>query len=434
MAKWIAWLVLAGWLLTPQARAEVLLGSDVLARMDFAPLKGKRVGLLTNPSGINGRGNPVLDVLRKAKGVQLVALFAAEHGIYGTISAGREFSDSVDARTRLPVYSLYAPGPVRCPTPAMLKGIDVLVYDIQDTGIRSYTFISTMGLAMEACGAAKVEFMVLDRPNPLGGLRAEGPILDSKFRSFVGQWPVPYIYGLTCGELARMINGEGWITNRCRLSVIPMSGWQRSMVWSRTGLKWVPTSPNVPSGETPMYLASTGILGELGGLNLGGGTPYRFQCFSAPWLNASATTKTLNNYRLSGVAFRPLRYQKTSGEWVSGVKLDITDASRSPLMSLNIHIWDAVKRTSGRDLFREAQKAGRSFNMFDKVIGTDQVRRSMEKGQSSTTIVAAWKNGESQFQARRQKYLIPAYGPDTLVTTAVSRGATSQKSNKTTPR
>lgn len=434
MARWIAWLVLVGWLVAPHVRAEVLLGSDVLARMDFAPLKGKRVGLLTNPSGINGRGSTVLEVLRKAKGVHLVALFAAEHGIYGTIPAGSEFANSTDTRTGLPVFSLYGPGPIRRPTPAMLKGIDVLVYDIQDTGIRSYTFISTMGLAMEACGAAKVEFMVLDRPNPLGGLRAEGPILDSKFRSFVGQWPVPYIYGLTCGELARMINGEGWITNRCRLSVIPMSGWQRSMVWSRTGLKWIPTSPNVPNGETPMYLASTGILGELGGLNLGGGTPYRFQCFSAPWLNAATASKTLNNYSLSGVAFRPLRYRKPSGEWVSGVKLDITDASRSPLMSLNIHIWDAIKRTSGRDLFHEAQKAGHSFNMFDKVIGTDQVRRSMEKGDRSASIVASWKSGEAQFRTRRQKYLIPSYGQDLSVAPVKTQSPAPGKTIKTTSR
>jgi uncharacterized protein YbbC (DUF1343 family) len=434
MAKWIAWLVLAGWLVAPQVRAEVMLGSDVLAQMNFAPLKGKRVGLLTNPSGINRRGNSMIDELRKAKGVQLVALFAAEHGIYGTIPAGREFTSSIDARTRLPIYSLYGPGPIRRPTPAMLQGIDTLVYDIQDTGIRSYTYISTMGLAMEACGAANVEFMVLDRPNPLGGLRAEGPMLDNNFRSFVGQWSVPYIYGLTCGELARMINGEGWITNRCRLSVIPMTGWQRSMVWNRTGLKWTPTSPNVPNGETPMYLASTGILGELGGLNLGGGTPYRFQCFSAPWLNASTTSKTLNNYRLPGVAFRPMRYQKSSGEWVQGVKIDITNASQSPLMCLNLHIWDAIKRTSGRDLFQEAQKSGHSFNMFDKVIGTDQVRRSMERGQSSAFIVATWKNGESQFRARRQKYLIPSYGQNVMATHSKTQTPTPKKNLKTTSR
>ena len=432
MARWIAWLVLAGWLMAPQARAEVMLGSDVLAQMNFAPLKGKRVGLLTSPSGINQRGNPTIDVLRKAKGVQLVALFAAEHGIYGTIPAGREFASSIDARTGLPVYSLYAPGPIRRPTPAMLQGIDTLIYDIQDTGIRSYTYISTMGLAMEACGAANVEFMVLDRPNPLGGLRAEGPMLDHNFRSFVGQWSVPYIYGLTCGELARMINGEGWITNRCRLAVIPMTGWQRSMVWNRTGLKWVPTSPNVPNGETPMYLASTGILGELGGLNLGGGTPYRFQCFSAPWLNAATTSKTLNSYQLRGVAFRPMSYQKTSGEWVQGVKIDITNTSQSPLMCLNLHIWDAIKRTSGRDLFREAQKSGHSFNMFDKVIGTDQVRRSMERGQSSSFIVASWKNGETQFRARRQKYLIPGYGQDVTIAALKAQIPAAKKSIKTT--
>src|SRR6266700_1832382 len=202
--------LLAGVLtLAPAASAEVQLGSEVLAANGFKELQGKRVGLITNPCGINRSGESAIDLLRNAPGVRVVALFEPEHGVYGDVKAGENIRDKTDQRTGLPVHSLY--GATRKPTLAMLKGLDALVYDLQDTGVRSYTFISTMGLAMEACAEAGVEFVVLDRPNPLGGERVEGPMVDDRFRSFVGQWNIPYAYGMTCGELAQMINGEGWI-------------------------------------------------------------------------------------------------------------------------------------------------------------------------------------------------------------------------------
>src|SRR6185503_4010549 len=201
--------------------ARVWLGNEVLELQRFEVLRGKKIGLITNPSGSNSHRRSTVDVLRAAPGVRLVALFGAEHGLTGEAAAGQEVKDSFDHNTGLPVYSLYGPGPTRKPTPRMLKGLDALVYDIQDTGCRAYTFISTMGLAMEACAEAGIEFIVLDRPNPTGGLRVEGPRLKNAFRSFVGQWDIPYVYGLTCGELALMINGEGWIKKPCRLSVVP---------------------------------------------------------------------------------------------------------------------------------------------------------------------------------------------------------------------
>src|SRR5216117_1726851 len=228
--------------LVPVVSAQVQLGSDVLAANGFRELQGKRVGMITNPSGVNRNGESTIDLLRNAPGVKLVALLGPEHGVYGDVKAGENIRDKTDQRTGLPVHSLY--GATRKPTPAMLKGLDALVYDLQDTGVRSYTFISTMGLAMEACAQARVEFVVLDRPNPLGGERVEGPMLDERSRSFVGQWKLPYAYGMTCGELARMINGEGWIKSPCKLTVIPMKGWHRLMVWRDTGLAWAPTSPN----------------------------------------------------------------------------------------------------------------------------------------------------------------------------------------------
>lgn len=193
-------------------------GCEVLAEGGFRELQGKRVGLIANQTSVDAGGVPTWQRLRRAPGVQLVALFAPEHGLAGDIPAGKEFTNATHAPTGLPVYSLYGPGPTRKPTPAMLRGLDVLVYDLQDTGLRAYTYISTLGLAMEACGAAGVEFVVLDRPNPLGGVRVEGPGVAPAFRSFVGQWNIPVVYGLTPGELARMINGEGWINPRCRLS------------------------------------------------------------------------------------------------------------------------------------------------------------------------------------------------------------------------
>ena len=222
--------------LIPVAVAEVQLGSEAFAATGFRELQGKQVGLITNPSGVNRKGESTIDLLLHAAGLKLIALFGPEHGVYGDVKAGESIAERTDRRTGLPVHSLY--GATRKPTPAMLKVLDALVYDLQDTGVRSYTFISTMGLAMEACAEAGVEFFVLDRPNPLGGERVEGPMVDDRFRSFVGQWNIPYVYGMTCGELARMINGEGWIKAPCHLTVIPMNGWRRAMVWRDTGLPW----------------------------------------------------------------------------------------------------------------------------------------------------------------------------------------------------
>src|ERR1035437_126580 len=208
-------------------RGEVKLGNEVLAAEQFKVLQGKRVGLLTNPSGVNRHLVSTIDVLRAAPGVKLVGLFGPEHGVYGAVGAGDTVADTTDARTGLPAYSLY--GKTFRPTPEMLAGLDAIVYDLQDTGCRSYTFVSSMGVAMEACAEAGVEFVVLDRPDPLGGQRIEGPMLEASFRSHVGYWNVPYVYGLTCGELARMINGEGWIKKPCKLTVVPMKGWKRAM-------------------------------------------------------------------------------------------------------------------------------------------------------------------------------------------------------------
>ena len=390
------------------SRAEVRLGNEVLARSNFKALQGKRVGLITNPSGVSRNLDSTIDVLRAAPGVKLVALFGPEHGIYGDVSAGDKVENRIDARTGLPVYSLY--GKTYKPTPEMLQGLDALVYDLQDTGCRSYTFISTMGVSMAACADAGVEFVVLDRPNPLGGLRVEGPMLREGFRSFVSRWNVPYVYGLTCGELALMINGEGWITNRCKLTVVPMQGWKRSMVWRDTGLPWVPTSPHVPHGESPLFQVATGMLGEIGGVSTGIGYTLPFQCVAAPDLDPHKTAELLNGYKLPGVKFHPITYQPYyftfTNQMAGGVQIFFTDPAHAPLTAINFYVLEALKTLANRDLFAEAIKRNKSFSMFDKVNGTDATRKALQAGTPAAGIVASWKPGEEAFRKERKKYLL----------------------------
>jgi uncharacterized protein YbbC (DUF1343 family) len=391
----------------PRAR-EVKLGNEVLAERKFADLTGKRVGLITNPSGVNRQLESTIEVLRTAPGVKLVALFGPEHGIYGDVPAGDKVESRVDQRTGLPAHSLY--GATHKPTPEMLKGLDALVYDLQDTGCRSYTFISTMGVSMEACAEAGIEFVVLDRPNPLGGERIEGPLVEEKFRSFVSKWDVPYVYGLTCGELARMINGRGWIKQPCKLTVVPMKGWKRSMVWRDTSLPWVPTSPHVPHGESPLFQVATGMLGEIGGVSTGIGYTLPFQCIAAPGLDPHQLAELLNAYKLPGVRFNPMTYKPYyfafKDELIGGVEIYFTEPSRAPLTAINFYALEALKKQAGRDLFAEAVKANKSFSMFDKVNGTDAIRKALQAGTTAGQIVASWGPSEDTFRKQRKKYLL----------------------------
>ena len=407
MRALIRFAFLAGVLaLASVAPAQVQPGSEVLAANGFKELQGKRVGLITNPSGVNRNGESTIDLLRHAPGVKLVALFGPEHGVNGDVKAGERIAERTDTRTGLPVHSLY--GATRKPTPAMLKGLDALVYDLQDTGVRSYTFISTMGLAMEACAEADVEFVVLDRPNPLGGERVEGPMVDEAFRSFVGQWNIPYAYGMTCGELARMINGEGWIRKPCKLTVIPMDGWRRSMVWRDTGLRWVPSSPNVPRADSPLYYAATGLFGELAGgsgASIGARLKRPFECVIAPWLDARRMSVAMNSFGLRGIGF-PTFSVAPEGQRLQGVLLKMNDPVRAPLVAVNFYLLEGIERASGRDLFAEAVKRKKDFQMFDKVCGTDEIRRQLKAGKTAAEIVESWQAGEEAFRQKRQKYLL----------------------------
>lgn len=402
------WVFAAACLLNACA-ANVKLGNEVLAQQKFKALAGKRVGLITNPSGVNSQLESTIDVLRAAPGVKLVALYGPEHGVYGDAWAGDKVDSNVDPRTGIVVHSLY--GKTHKPTPEMLKGLDALVYDLQDTGCRSYTFVSTMGVAMEACAENGVEFVVLDRPNPLGGERIEGRLVEKEqYRSFVSKWDVPYVYGLTCGELARMINGEGWIKKKCQLTVIPLQGWKRSMVWRDTGLPWVPTSPHVPNDESALFQVATGMIGEIGGASTGIGYPLPFQCVAAPGVDKHKFAEVLNAYHLPGVKFVPVSYKpyyfSFSNQPIAGVQIYFTDPRRAPLTAINFYAMEALKQVAGRDLFDEAVKANKKFDMFDKVNGTDATRQALQAGRSAAEIVGSWQETEQRFRERRRPYLL----------------------------
>lgn len=389
-------------------------GIEVLRDREFRGLVGKRVGLVTNPSGVDHLLNSTVDILYNAPGVELVALYGPEHGVRGDIYAGDHVKDSRDEATGLPVYSLY--GATRKPTKEMLQGIDIMVYDIQDVGVRSYTFISTLGLVMEACGELGIEVMVLDRPNPLGGNKIEGCYVEPGFYSFVSQYEIPYVYGLTVGELAMMINEEGMNKGqkgtqepaRCKLTVVPMKGWTRDMLYEDTGLPWVLPSPNIPFKDTPMYYAAAGICGELAGfMNIGIGYTLPFQLFGATWLDPDKLKEKLDSYGLPGISFRTIWYKPFSGsqqgKLVRGLQYFFTDYENARLTDTQFYVMQAVA-----ELYpdKKAFEVISGYGLFDKVCGTDYVRTEFKKRYNVTDIIEYWRKDEEDFRTLSQRYHI----------------------------
>jgi len=386
---------------------KVETGLEVLAKENFREIHGKRVGLITNPTGVDSNLRSAIDILYSAKGVRLTALYSPEHGIRGEFAAGESVGSVSDKVTGLPVYSLY--GKTRKPAPEMLKGIDVLVYDIQDIGSRSYTFISTLGLAMEAAAENNIEFIVLDRPNPLGGNRMEGPLTRPAFTSFVSQFPIPYVHGMTAGELAAYLNGEGLLKDgiKCRLKVIKMNGWQRNMLFGETGLIWVPSSPHIPYSQSTLYYPATGIFGELYVASIGVGYTLPFQLFATEWFDADSLSRNLNSLYLPGIIFRPVHYKPyysvSSGKMVNGVQIHITDATSAPLSLIQFYIMqEAHKLWPLKDIFSMCDKS--RLAMFDKVCGTDQVRIEFSKTYSVSSILELWYDEIPAFRKRAEKY------------------------------
>ncbi len=384
-------------------------GLENLMRDNFAILKGKRVGLVTNPTGVDRYLRSTVDILFNAPDVKLVALYGPEHGVRGEFTAGEYIDSEKDPSTGLPVYSLY--GKTRKPTKEMLQGIDIIVYDIQDIGSRSYTFISSMGLLMEAAAENNIPVVVLDRPNPLGGIRMEGAITRPGFFSFVSQFAIPYIHGLTVGELAMLLNGEGMLANgvKCDLQVVKMSGWSRIMYFEETGLPWVLSSPHVPHKDSPLFYPATGIAGELYAVSIGVGYTIPFQTFAAEWINADTLAGRLNNLSLPGVIFRPIHYKPyystLQGKMVHGVQIHLTDPSVAPLSLLQFYIMqEAHSLWPDKNLFEMCDPSRHS--MFDKVCGTDEVRKVFTKSFRVSDIMGLWTNDIPGFRKTASKYFL----------------------------
>jgi uncharacterized protein YbbC (DUF1343 family) len=390
--------------------ASVQLGIDLLASGKYDHLlKGQRVGLITNQTAINKEMTGSIALVKqhaRKGGFTLAALFAPEHGLYGASHANEQIIDGRDP-DGIPIFSLH--GKTKRPTKEMLKQVDVLLFDIQDIGSRSYTYISTLFYAMEEAAKHGVRVVVLDRPNPINGLTIDGPMMQEKWRSFVGYIDVPYCHGMTVGELARYFNGENKIG--CQLDIIPMQGWKRGMTFSETGLTWIPTSPHIPEADSVWYYPTTGILGEISMVSIGIGYPLPFKIVGAPWIDADSFAQKLNAQKFPGVHFHPFHFQPFYGPYSKqechGALIVITDHAQYLPVSTQ-YLLIGMLKSMYPQLFKEAlHKTSHRKEMFSKVNGTDEIWRLMEE---EPFIV--WKLKEVDtvkrelFKKKRIKYLL----------------------------
>jgi uncharacterized protein YbbC (DUF1343 family) len=382
----------------------VMPGVEVLLRDSLQLLQGKRVGLITNPSGRDRSARSTIDLLHRAPGVKLVALFGPEHGLRGTAEAGAKVASSVDSATGVPIYSLY--GDIRVPTPEMLDKIDVLVYDIQDVGARVYTFQWTMVLSAEAAAKAGKPFIVLDRPDPIRADRFGGGVLDTTQRSFVGQFPVALRYGLTPGELLRYLVGTGQV--KANVTVVPMDGYRRSMWFEETGIPWVNPSPNLRDMDATLLYTGT-VFFEGTNLSEGRGTDRPFRVVGAGWLDdAGAIASALNAEKLPGVSFDSTSRtiaegQKWAGQTIPMIEVKVTDRDQVEPVSVGVHLLQAIYARHSRDWEWRASH-------FDRLAGTDALRKAILSDTTGTASIEAllerWKEESRQFGESVRPYLI----------------------------
>lgn len=390
---------------TPATRAEVLPGVEVLCSEYAAALRGKRVGIVTNPTGVDRALVSTIDRVRALPGVTVVRLFAPEHGLRGAYAAGASVDESRDPVSGLPIVSLF--GASRRPSPASLQGLDIVLYDIQDIGHRSYTFVSTLTYLMEACARAGVEVWVLDRPVPGGGAQFGGPMLDPANTSFVGVMNVPACYGLTPGEWARLVQVER--LPRLRLRVVPLRGWRRAMNYGELGWVWVPPSEHIPRWESAQFYAMTGTLGERGVVSEGVGTPLPFEQVGAPWIDGPALERALSGLRLPGVrfratAFRP-RYGTCAGEVCQGVQIHLMDAQACDPGRVS----DALMRTlaklyPARGIFKA--DASETYHMFLLTLGDSAYARALATGGGFEAVDARIAAAHAEYLERIRKILL----------------------------
>jgi uncharacterized protein YbbC (DUF1343 family) len=382
-------------------------GLDVLLHDRAGLLTGRRVALLAHQASVDARLTHAAVLLSGLRGARLVRLFAPEHGLWGAAQDHAIIRTTRDPVTHLPVISLY--GERREPSPSMLRGIEVLVIDLQDVGSRYYTFQWTMALAMRACGRAGIDVVVVDRPNPLGGTLVEGNVPDPAFVSFVGLYPLPARPGLTMGEIAAYLNERHGLG--CRLTVVPMRGWRRAMAWADTGLPWVAPSPNMPTPDTALVYPG-GCLYEGTTLSEGRGTTRPFEWVGAPWLDAHALATALTAARLPGVAFRPARFVPTFHKWArrvcDGVQVHVTDAARFKPFLSGIAVIAAARRLAPRAFAwrRPPYEFEHERLPIDILFGTDAVRRAIESGLRLADIERAWQPALRAWMRTRSPYLL----------------------------
>lgn len=382
---------------------RVLLGNENFLQNYLHLVRGKKVALLTNPSGVNHNLQSSADVFMAHQDINLVALFGPEHGIRGAVYAGAHIENETDPHTGLPVYSLY--GKQRKPTAEMLQNVDVILVDIQDIGVRAYTYIYTMARVMEAAAQFNKEVIVLDRPNPLGGEQVEGNLVEPGFFSFVGLYPIPYRHGMTIGELAKLFNNEYDI--HCNLTVVPLKNWKRNMLWGDTGLLWVPTSPHVPHWQTVLFMSTTGTIGELHVLSEGVGYTSPFELIGAPWIDSYTFARALNELHLPGIRFRPLYYKPYyglfKGDVCQGVQLHITDAHTYNSYTTGLYILQTAMHLYPQ---QEILSGKARIKVFNKVLGCEWISRDLLNHIDVSEIQKKWQPALQEFLNMRQKYLL----------------------------
>lgn len=390
-----------------QPRYIVRTGLDRLLEEKLDGLKGKRIGLVTNQTGITRELISNIDALTSAKGVNLVALFAPEHGLKGCEQAGESIGSYKDPKTGIKLYSLY--GETRKPTPQMLENIDLLLFDIQDIGARFYTYISTLKNVLEGTAESGVKVLVLDRPNPITGYKVEGAVLDTAFSSFVGIAPIPIRHGMTVGELALMFNDI--FSLNAEIEVLKMDGWQRDMWFDDTGLPWVAPSPNMPNLETAIVYPGICFL-EGTNISEGRGTTKPFLNLGAPWTDGDELAKILNSKGLPGVKFRSTAFiptfSKYQGERCEGVEIYVLDRDEFQPIRTGLEIIASVKKLYPEEFeWRKwHSQQNKEFYLVDRLIGTDKVRKALDRGVAVEKIVQEWREPLNAFNKNREKYLL----------------------------
>jgi uncharacterized protein YbbC (DUF1343 family) len=392
---------------TSSNAAPVRFGLDVFLADIPAWAVGKRIGLITNHTGIDRAGRNNIDLLRSRSDVKLVALFAFEHGLRGDAPPGQPIASSVDSSSGLPIYSLY--GEVNKPTPTMLEGVDILIYDVQDVGARPYTRVSTMALSMKAAAEKGIPFVVLDRPNPLGGVAMEGPVLEPAFSSFVGMYSIPLRHGMTVGELARLYNAREHID--ADLRVVPAQGWRRAERFASTGLPWVGTSPNIKTLDAALLYPGT-VLIEGTNLSEGRGSAFPFEQIGAPWLRADDVAREVNALGLPGVRADVVRFaiaadaRKFGGQTVPGVRLVITDANTVEPVHTVLELLDITRRLHPADFaWLGANKREPTLMTIDRLAGTDAARKAIEAGTLPALLQKSEQDVDS-FRSVRAPFLL----------------------------